>query len=41
MRNKEVIDKAVDEILDADVIKKKSNSPWSFPVVIIDKEDRT
>ena len=33
-----VIDKAVDEMLDADVIRR-SRSPWSFPVVIVDKKD--
>ena len=38
MKNREVIDKAIDEMLDADVIRR-SRSPWSFPVVIVDKED--
>ena len=35
---REVIDKAVDEMLDANVIRR-SKSPWSFPVVIVDKKD--
>ena len=38
MKNREVIDKAIDEMLDADVIRC-SRSPWSFPVVIVDKKD--
>ena len=38
IRNREVIDKAVDEMLDANVIRR-SKSPWSFPVVILDKKD--
>ena len=38
MKNREVIDKAVDEMLVADVIIR-SRSPWSFPVVIVDKKD--
>ena len=38
IKNREVIDKAVDEMLDADVIRR-SRSPWSFHVVIVDKKD--
>ena len=38
INNREVIDKAVDEMLDADVIRV-SRSHWSFPVVIVDKKD--
>ena len=38
MKNREVIDKAIDEMLDADVIRH-SRSPWSFPVVIVDQKD--
>ena len=36
MKNREVIDKAIDEMLDADVIRR-SRSTWSFPIVIVDK----
>ena len=35
---REVVDKAFDEMLEAKVIRR-SNSPWSFPVVIVDKKD--
>ena len=38
LNNRKVIDEAVDEMLDAKVIEA-SNSPWSFPVVIVDKKD--
>ena len=38
IKTREVIDKAVDEMLDADVIRR-SRSPWSFPVVIVDKKE--
>ena len=38
IKNREVIDKAINEMLDADVIKR-SRSPWSFLVVIVDKKD--
>ena len=38
IKNREVIDKAINEMLDADVIRR-SRSPWSFPVVIVDKKD--
>ena len=38
IKNREVIDKAIDEMLDANVIRR-SRSPWSFPVVIVDKKD--
>ena len=37
IKKREVIDKAVDEMLDADIIRR-SRSPWSFPVVIVDKK---
>ena len=37
IKNRDVIDKAVDEMLDADLIRR-SQSPWSFPVVIVDKK---
>ena len=38
IQNRPVTDKAVDEMLDAKVIRR-SKSPWSFPVVIVDKKD--
>ena len=38
IKNREVIDKAIDEMLDANAIRR-SRSPWSFPVVIVDKKD--
>ena len=38
MKNRDVIDKAIDEMLGAYVIRR-SRSPWSFPVVIVDKKD--
>ena len=38
MKNREVIDKAIDKMMDADVIRC-SKSPWSFPVVIVDNKD--
>lgn len=38
LKNREVIDKAIDEMLDANVVRR-SRSPWSFPVVIVDKKD--
>ena len=37
IKNREVIDKAMNEILDADVIRRP-RSPWSFPVIIVDKK---
>ena len=38
IKNREVTDKAINEMLDADVIRK-SRSPWTFHVVIVDKKD--
>lgn len=33
LNNRTIVDKAVDEILDAKTFRR-SSSPWSFPVVI-------
>ena len=38
IKNREVIDKAIDEMLQAGVIRRL-RSPWSFLVVIVDKKD--
>ena len=38
IKNREIINKAIDDMLDADIIRR-SRSPWSFPVVIVDKKD--
>ncbi|MCG8049023.1 MAG: reverse transcriptase domain-containing protein, partial [Candidatus Thiodiazotropha endolucinida] len=38
LNNRKVIDNAIDEMLDAKIIER-SKSPWSFPVVIVDKKD--
>ena len=38
LNKREVIDKAIDEMLDAKVIER-SRSPWSFPLVVVDKKD--
>ena len=38
IKNREVIDKAIDEMIDSDVVRR-SRSPWHFPVVIVDKKD--
>ena len=37
IKNREVTEKAINEMLDADVIRR-SRPPWSFPVVIVDKK---
>lgn len=38
LNNRKIIDQAVDEMLEAKIIER-SKSPWSFPVVIVDKKD--
>ena len=38
LNNRKIIDETIDEMLDAKVIRS-SRSPWSFPVVIVDKKD--
>jgi len=40
LNKRKVIDKAIDEMLEAKVIER-SKSPWSFPVVVVDKSDGT
>jgi len=35
---RQIIDKAIEEMLDAKVIER-SSSPWSFPLVVVDKKD--
>ena len=40
LNNRKVIDNAIDEMLSAKIIER-SKSPWSFPVVIVDKKDGT
>ena len=38
LNNRKIIDQTIDEMLDANVIRR-SRSPLSFPVVIVDKKD--
>ena len=38
IKNREVVDQAIDEMLDTGVINR-SRSPWPFPVVIVDRKD--
>jgi hypothetical protein len=40
LQNRKVIDNAIDEMLDAKIIRR-SRSPWSFPIVIVGKKDGT
>ena len=40
LNNRKGIDNAIDEMLSAKIIER-SKSPWSFPVVIVDKKDGT
>ena len=40
LNNRKVIDKALDEILEAKIISR-SRSEWSLPVVIVDKKDES
>ena len=37
LNNRIIVDKTTDEMLDAGIISR-SKSPWSFPVVIVDKK---
>ena len=38
LNNRKIVDETIEEMLDAKVIRR-SRSPWSFPVVIVDKKD--
>lgn len=38
LNNRKIIDDAISEMLGAKIIER-SKSPWSFPVVIVDKKD--
>lgn len=38
LQTQEIIDKAIDEMLEAKIISR-SRSPWSFPVIIVNKSD--
>ena len=38
LNKREIIDKAVKEMLDAKIIER-SQSPWSFPLVVVKKKD--
>lgn len=33
-----VVDQAIDDMLEANTIRR-SKSPWSFPIVVVDKKD--
>ena len=38
LNTRKIIDKAVDEMLEANIIQR-SRSSWAFPVIIIEKKD--
>lgn len=38
LNNRKIVDQAIDEMIEAKIISR-SKSPWSFPVVIVDKKD--
>ena len=40
LQSREIVDKAITDMLDAKIMER-SRSPWSFPVVIVDKKDGT
>ena len=38
IQNRQVIEKTIDEMMGANIVRR-SKSPWSFPIVIVDKKD--
>ena len=40
LNNRKIVEEAVKDMLDAKIIRK-SRSPWAFPVVIVEKKDKT
>ena len=38
LNKRELVDKAINEMMDANIIRR-SKSPWSFPIVVVDKKD--
>lgn len=38
LNKRQIVDKAIDDMLNAKIIRR-SNSPWSFPIVVVDKKD--
>lgn len=38
LNKRKIVDKAIDDMLSAKIIRR-SNSPWSFPIVVVDKKD--
>lgn len=40
LNKRKIVDKTTDEMLVANIIRR-SKSPWSFPIVVVDKKDGT
>ena len=40
LNKRKIVDNAINEMLDANIIRR-SKSPWSFPIVVVDKKDGT
>lgn len=40
LKKRRVVDRAIDDMLGANIIRR-SKSPWSFPIVVVDKKDGT
>lgn len=38
LNKRKIVDKAIDDMLDSNIIRR-SKSPWSFPIVVVDKKD--